>query len=140
MKITILLFSVLLFSTVVSGQNLEGRWNGTFSGYSVFSGEHKIFLDFYKINDTTFQVLNTTISPLGDTCITLLKGNFYEKNKLHLEEIKVIKDYPGKSSEYCLMTFALSYIERKKRITLDGRWDTKYIECGSGLVFLRKQL
>ena len=140
MKITVLLFSVLLFSTVVSGQNLEGRWNGTFSGFNVFSGDHKIFLDFYKIDDTSFQVLNTTISFYGDTCVTLLQGNFYEKTKLHLKEIKIIKDFPGKSSEDCLMTFELFYVEKKKRITLNGDWTTKNGTCGSGLIFLRKQL
>ncbi len=140
MKITILLFPILLFSTFVSGQNLEGRWNGTFSGFNAFSGDRKLFLDFYKIDDTTFQVLNTSVGFYGDTSITLMKGNFYEKTKLHLVEIKVIKDYPGKDSENCLITFELVYVERKKRITLDGRWNAKYNDCGSGLVFLKKQL
>jgi hypothetical protein len=140
MKTTVLLFSVLLFSTIVYGQNLEGHWNGTFSGFNYLSGEHKLFLDFYKIDDTTFQVLNTTVDVYGDTAISLMKGNFYEKNKLHLVEIKIIKDYPGTNTKDCMRTFELFYIERKKRITLDGKWYANYIDCGSGLVFLKKQL
>lgn len=140
MKIAVILFPVILFSAIVSGQNLEGRWSGSFSGISVFSSEYQIFLDFYKINDTTFQALNTTVSGYTDTSITLLTGNFYEKTKLYLAEIKVIKDYPGGNSEDCLMTFELFYVEKKKRTTLNGRWTTKNGACGSGLIFLKKQL
>jgi hypothetical protein len=140
MKITVLLFFLILFSADVSAQNMEGRWKGTFSGFDAFSGEYQIFLDFYKINDTTFQALTTTVSGYTDTCVTLAKGYFYQKSKLHLSEIKIIKDFRRRNSEDCLMEFELSYIEKKKKITLNGNWTTKNGICGSGLIFLSKPL
>ncbi len=141
MKKTTFFFCVFLIPFIGFSQSLEGEWKGYFT-YNEDRPEDKIqiFIQFTKIDDTTFEGVSKTIYKFskkkGDTAICVLRGGFYEENILLLEETRTLRDFSNSGG--CLQLMKLYYTEKQKYIELKGDWYTEDVKCGSGQIYLTR--
>ena len=141
MKIAILLFASFLSTTIGLSQSLEGEWKGSFTDNTRGNTyETEIIFYFSKVNDTSFEGISRTVVKYNkkesDTAVCVLRGGFYEKNILYLEETRSIKDFAN--TEGCLQSMKLYYRKKKNYLELKGDWNTNDVTCGSGYIRLTK--
>lgn len=147
MRIIAVLFFFLIWSGTLFSQDLTGEWKGTFRDDRsfAFTGESTtIKFYFSKINDTTYQAFSVTFiknKKAKDSAICILKGGFWEKNILYLEETRAIKPFPGENGDSTyLQLMKLNFYKQKKQLLLTGEWGTKLDGCGYGSISLIKKL
>ena len=131
MKIAVLITCFIIHGMVSRGQQLEGEWKGYFLPGNIEILKTEIFINFYKINDTTFEGYTKTVLK-NDTAICILTGGFLKKNMLFLEETRMIKGFSGFNVINCMQIYKLYYREKKKSITLHGDWITSDKNCAGG--------
>lgn len=128
----IALFVVMfMFSADCVSQPLEGEWKGYFTIGGIEFTKTEIFINFHKINDTTFEAYTKTVMK-NDTAICILTGGFLKKNILYLEETRTLKDFAGAKGPPCLQMFKLYYRQKKGNLILDGNWVSRNEKCGGG--------
>jgi hypothetical protein len=140
---TLLLF-LFIISTQLSGQNLTGRWQGSF----IANGDALINNYTYELvikENASHQITAQTITRKGDQfyASAFAKGTHSARTQLvqidetSFEQIKIANEL-----EACLMSIFLTYKVIDGHEILEGSYMSTVVggqrNCGSGKVFLEK--
>ncbi len=146
----VLTFSLLLFYTLLSAQNLTGIWRGYFiSGNGLYEQRYNYEV---QILQTKSKNSNAAFSVLKGVTYSFLSKAFYGKAALH-----GIFNVSGKSITFaedtllevknssgftCLMTCYLEYLKKDTTQILQGNFSSMGIDkkedCGPGYVYLER--
>ena len=143
MKIQFLVWLLLVVTSCIYAQSIEGEWKGYYRNTNdQIDIEYTLF--FSRINDSTFRAESRTIMETGkaglDTAFCILQGGFLTDKIMYLEETRAIKDFNTGHTDGCLQLMKLFYSKKKKGYTLDGTWYTNDNKCGNGIIHLTKSM
>ncbi len=149
MRIAFLFLAFLLFSSLLTAQNITGIWRGGFhSGDGIFAQlKYKYEVQINQMKNPGKQ------KGLEGVTYTYQSSNFYGKATLQgiydpkehnitIKETRLVELKIGPGSAPCLMTCYLEYRREGKKEILSGTYSSVLIsnknDCGSGYVYLEK--
>lgn len=141
---TTILLILCIFSTHLSGQNLTGRWQGSF----IANGDALINNYSYELvikENASHQITAQTITKKGDHFYASAfavgshspRTQLVQINETSFDQIKIASEL-----EACLMSNFLTYKNMDGHEILEGTYMSSVVHgqrnCGSGKVFLEK--
>ena len=139
----VLLFVCLPLLGLFSQANSEwqGEWKGILTqGTGGYKSSYSVRLTLTKSSNEISGFFY--VDEKGLTSKMSVKGQFISKNKIKIEDLKIIEHQVPANIDWCFKTYILEFKNINGRKTLEGTWTGKSLNavCIPGKVMLKKPL
>ena len=140
------LFSTLLCSNQLLGQEMKGQWIGSFNSAEEQSGSKTDYILELETSGKKISGYSYTYFSMSGKryyVICKLEGSFDKASKsLVVNEIETVKTNTPKDFKNCHQSHQLTYFKQKDKEVLMGKWKPTEVgsDCGKGQTELERKL